>query len=40
MTARRERVHDGNPIVLGRSVDHEQEFGRPPIRSALFDEGD
>src|SRR5258706_13356776 len=33
-------IHNGNPIVLGRSVDRKSEFGRPPIRSALIDEGD
>ncbi len=33
-------IHNGSPIVLGRSVDRESEIGGPPIRSALIDEGD
>jgi hypothetical protein len=33
-------IHNGSPIVLGRSVDRKSEFSRPPIRSALIDEGD
>ena len=32
-------VDNGNPIMLRRSVDCEAEFGRPPIRSPLIDEG-
>jgi hypothetical protein len=30
---------DGNPIMLGGSVDREREFHRPPIGSTLIDEG-
>jgi hypothetical protein len=33
-------IHNGNPIVLGRSVNGEPEFCRPPIRLTLIDEGD
>jgi hypothetical protein len=33
-------IHNGNPIMLGRSVNRESEFCRPPIRLTLIDEGD
>src|SRR3954451_13164042 len=33
------RSDDGNPIVLGGSVDRQPEFGRPPIRLTLVDQG-
>jgi hypothetical protein len=32
-------IDDGNPIMLGGSVDRERKFNRPPIRSTLMDEG-
>jgi hypothetical protein len=32
-------IDDGNPIMFGGSVDRQPEFGRPPIRLALVDEG-
>jgi hypothetical protein len=33
-------IHNRNPIMLGRSVNRESEFCRPPIRLTLIDEGD
>ena len=38
--AARPRIHNGNPIMLRRSVNSEPEFSRPPIGSALIDKGD
>jgi hypothetical protein len=33
-------IHNCNPIVLGRSVNRQSEFSRPPIRLTLIDKGD
>jgi len=32
-------IDNGNPIMLGGSVDRDWKINRPPIRSALIDEG-
>src|ERR1700737_2323716 len=34
------RISDGDPVVLGRPVDSQMKFSRPPICSTLIDKGD